>query len=346
MQFTVIVPIYKVEEYLERCVDSILNQTFSDFEVILVDDGSPDRCPQICDEYEKKDKRVRVIHKPNGGLVSARNAGIFAAKGDYITYVDGDDWVKPNLLQFVHDRIAESTDPVDMIIFSAEKVYSGHTEPMSNQVEAGWYNRERLEKVIFPYLLIKWRDDGSVGHMVQGFTWNKPCRRELQVEHYVRDERIRMFTDEPLTYECLLNCQNVYICDEPLYLYNQCNFNSILALGKKNYLTRSFGYLVAYMQERLKGYSPVIDRQLIEYPIRLITRTAKQKIQTEASFRQAVKSIRTGLKESGMLQYIHLKDVPWNSKKLMLLLFKMHLFTPGMLLCAIKVRKEREKAKN
>ena len=103
MQFSVIVPIFKVEDYIERCIDSILAQTFTDFEVILVDDGSPDRCPQICDEYEKKDQRIRVIHKPNGGLVSARNAGIFAAKGDYITYVDGDDWIKPGLLQFVHE---------------------------------------------------------------------------------------------------------------------------------------------------------------------------------------------------------------------------------------------------
>ena len=133
MQFTVIVPIYKVEEYLERCIDSILCQTFTDFELLLVDDGSPDRCPQICDDYAKKDDRIRVIHKPNGGLISARNAGILAARGDFITYVDGDDWIKPQLLQFVHDRIAESSEPVDMIIFSAEKIFSDRSEPMSNR---------------------------------------------------------------------------------------------------------------------------------------------------------------------------------------------------------------------
>ena len=86
---SVIVPVYKVEQYLHRCVDSILAQTYTDFELLLVDDGSPDGCPQICDAYSREDPRVRVIHKSNGGLISARNAGIHAAKGDYVCIVDG-----------------------------------------------------------------------------------------------------------------------------------------------------------------------------------------------------------------------------------------------------------------
>ena len=343
MLFTVIVPIYNVEKYLEKCIDSILNQTFTDFEVLLVDDGSTDRCPQICDAYEKKDHRVRVIHKTNGGVVSTRNAGILAAKGDYITYVDGDDWVKPGLLQFVHDRIAESSKQVDMVIFSAEKVFEDHLERMDNRIAEGWYDRERLEKEVFKNLIVKWENAGPAVHMIEGFTWNKPCRRELQQAYYVRDERIRMFTDEPLTYECLLNCQNVYICNEPLYMYNQTNVNSILALGKKNYLSESFSYLVAYMQDHLKGYGPDIERQLINYPVHLITRTVKQKLQVEPSFRQTVKSVKKGLKESGMLRYIPLRRMPKNLKFLFILLLKLHLYTPAVLLCAVKVRKEKKK---
>lgn len=88
---SVIVPIYNVEPYLHRCVDSVLEQTFADFELILVDDGSPDNCGAICDEYATKDGRVRVIHKENGGLSSARNAGIEAAAGEFILFVDADD---------------------------------------------------------------------------------------------------------------------------------------------------------------------------------------------------------------------------------------------------------------
>ena len=88
---SVIVPVYKVEPYLRRCVDSILAQTYQDLEVILVDDGSPDNCPEICDEYAAQDERIKVIHKANGGLSSARNAGLDAASGDWVSFIDSDD---------------------------------------------------------------------------------------------------------------------------------------------------------------------------------------------------------------------------------------------------------------
>lgn len=96
---SIIVPVYKVERYLSRCVDSILHQTFRDFELILVDDGSPDGCPALCEQYAKKDARVRVLHQKNGGLSAARNAGIEAAKAPHIAFVDSDDMIKPDMLQ-------------------------------------------------------------------------------------------------------------------------------------------------------------------------------------------------------------------------------------------------------
>lgn len=106
-EISVIVPVYKVEPYLRRCVDSILNQTFTDFELILVDDGSPDNCPAICDEYAEKDKRVRVIHKENGGLSSARNAGIdlaFASSDSrWLSFIDSDDWVHETYLKVLYE---------------------------------------------------------------------------------------------------------------------------------------------------------------------------------------------------------------------------------------------------
>ena len=98
---SVIVPVYNVEAYLKRCVDSVLGQTYTDFELILVDDGSPDNCPAICDEYAQKDSRIKVIHQQNGGLSAARNAGLDIATGDYVCFLDGDDHVKENLLETV-----------------------------------------------------------------------------------------------------------------------------------------------------------------------------------------------------------------------------------------------------
>lgn len=106
MMISVIVPVYKVEPYLRRCVDSVLNQTYTDLELILVDDGSPDNCGAICDEYAAADSRVRVIHKDNGGVSSARNMGLDAARGEFVAFLDSDDWYHPQALELWH-RAAE-----------------------------------------------------------------------------------------------------------------------------------------------------------------------------------------------------------------------------------------------
>lgn len=102
---SVIVPVYKVEEYLDECVQSLVNQTYSNLEIILVDDGSPDKCPQMCDEWGKKDSRIRVIHKPNGGLSSARNVGLDVAQGDYISFIDSDDYVDSLMYERLYEGI-------------------------------------------------------------------------------------------------------------------------------------------------------------------------------------------------------------------------------------------------
>ena len=122
IKFSVIVPIYKVEKYLRQCVESILAQTYRNIEVILVDDGSPDACPQICDEYEKKDDRVIVIHKANGGLSDARNAGIKRAQGNYLMFLDSDDnWQNEYVLEKIAARI-QLTD-AEVLSFSYKDYY-------------------------------------------------------------------------------------------------------------------------------------------------------------------------------------------------------------------------------
>ncbi len=112
MKFSIIVPIYNVEKYLDDCVKSILNQKFTDFELILVDDGSPDNCGAMCDDYAKTDERVKVIHKPNGGLADARNAGLDEAKGEYIIFIDSDDGMEgDNALSIINDAIEKYNTP-------------------------------------------------------------------------------------------------------------------------------------------------------------------------------------------------------------------------------------------
>ena len=337
---SVIVPVYNVEKYLRKCVDSILNQTYTDFELLLVDDGSTDECPQICDDYAACDPRVRVIHKPNGGLISARNKGIFAARGDYVCILDGDDWALENMLQFIHDTVSGSPELPDMVLFAAHNVYADHMEDTLNNVPEGYYNRERLEKEIFPYLLMDTRTGLHPGR-IQAHTWDKAFRRELLVGHYTRDERIRVFTDVPMTYECLLHCQYVYICNEPLYMYNKTNEDSIRARSRENLLTKSFGYLVAYMREHMSGLTPTIGRQLNEYAAMLIIRTGKWRVQTDSSLREAARHMKQGLHESGMLSFVSARDLPRKAGAVILLL-KMHLVMPAVLLCAARVRQEKK----
>ena len=125
MKFSIIVPVYKVEKYLHDCVESILRQTYQNFEIILVDDGSPDCCPLICDNYAKIDGRIIVCHKTNGGLSSARNAGIDLASGDYLIFVDSDDWIENNALMNFNDLL--SKNPVDLLMTVKTSAYEDKT---------------------------------------------------------------------------------------------------------------------------------------------------------------------------------------------------------------------------
>lgn len=114
---SVIVPIYKVERYLNACVDSIVNQTYSNLEIILVDDGSPDRCPEICDEYARHDNRIKVIHQENGGLSAARNSGIDVARGEFLTFIDSDDFVAKNYVELLYDGMLKFDADISIASF-------------------------------------------------------------------------------------------------------------------------------------------------------------------------------------------------------------------------------------
>ena len=338
---SVIVPVYKVEKYLRRCVDSILSQTYKDFELLLVDDGSPDGCPQICDEYAAIDPRVRVIHKSNGGLISARNAGILAAKGDYVCIVDGDDWALDHMLQFIHETVSQSSVPLDMVLFAANNVYEDHLEETLNNVQEGYYDKTRLEKEIFPYLLTDTRNGLQVG-VIQAHTWDKAFHRELLLKHYTHEERIRVFTDVPMTYECLLYSQNVYICNERLYMYNKTNEDSIRARSRENLLTKSFNYLIAYMNGHMRGLGPAIDRQMNEYAAMLIIRTGKWRAETDSSLREAARHLKEGLQESKMLSFVSERELP-RKAGIVIKLLKLGQYFPAILLCAARVRQQERK---
>ena len=134
---TVIIPIYQVEKYLSNCVNSVLQQTYGNLEIILVDDGSIDRCPQICDEFAEKDKRIKVIHKTNGGLSDARNAGLDICKGKYITFIDSDDYVSQNYIELLYNALTSNRADVSMVdLVNVQENTSYCTDSVRGDVKA------------------------------------------------------------------------------------------------------------------------------------------------------------------------------------------------------------------
>ena len=129
---SVIVPVYKSEKYLDKCVESIVNQTYKNLEIILVDDGSPDNCPQICDEWAKRDSRIKAIHKENGGVSSARNAGLDNSSGEYIGFVDGDDFIENDFYEFLYDNLAENSADISFCSFKTLDEKTGEYAQSNN----------------------------------------------------------------------------------------------------------------------------------------------------------------------------------------------------------------------
>ena len=215
MLFSLIVPVYNVAAYLPKCMESIRRQDFTDYEVILVDDGSPDRCGELCDRYGARDRRVRVIHKENGGLVSARQAGMSVASGDYIVHVDGDDWVAPDLLERAH-RAIQTHDP-DVVSFPAVSMDGDVPGPrIEEPVPEGLYDRQRILREIWPQALMA----PDMGHMCY-YQWGKAFRRTLVLPFQMAvDPRISLGEDVTCLMPTYLAAERVVVCGgPPAYCY-------------------------------------------------------------------------------------------------------------------------------
>lgn len=231
-KISVIVPIYNVENYLEKCISSILAQSYTNLEILLVDDGSTDSCSKICDNFANLDSRIIVIHKKNGGLSDARNVGIESSTGDYILFVDGDDYVSVDLCGVLLENLLNSDSDISICNF-----YWKYKSQMQIDVlpvsEGGiLYKEEILEKTFVP---------NSVTMIV---AWNKLYRRSL----FFTKERIRypigiLHEDEFTTFRLLYTAKKIILVDRPLYYYVQ----------RKNSITSSFN------ERNIKDYSEVVS---------------------------------------------------------------------------------------
>lgn len=203
-KITVVVPVYNVENYLDRCVKSICNQTYTNLEIILVDDGSTDNCPTMCDSYAREDYRIKVIHKRNGGLSDARNAGIDIATGKYISFVDSDDYIETNYLEVLYYLIKKYNSKISMVDiirrFDNGKVINNST-----------YEEFKMsQKEFFKKMLYGERDlDNSASAKLYDLTLFKDIKYPIG----------RLYEDTATTYKIILKCNIIPVKSEPLYCY-------------------------------------------------------------------------------------------------------------------------------
>lgn len=305
--FSVIIPVYNSERYLARCVDSVLGQTYRDFELILVDDGSADGCPAICDGYAEQDSRVRVVHKlKNEGLVSARNTGIRNAHGKYVCYVDSDDWVEICWLETVEGYIREFFEP-DMLLFGVVHEYETYSQKILVRLESGYYDKARLLENVYPNMMADTRERSLQG-MVTPTAWDKIYKRGLLTEHYCRDERISLMEDTSFTYECLYSAASVYICGECLYHYNRCNNESMSIQYYEDFLTRC-RYALRYMERRLSG-EPQLNVQLNSVKAVAVIQAMVGEVQEGPNMRSVIRRIKANREMGSMLRECRLRGVP------------------------------------
>lgn len=212
---SVIVPVYKVPQYLNQCVNSIVNQTYQNLEIILVDDGSPDHCPAMCDEWAEKDPRISVIHKENGGLSDARNAGLDVASGEYIAFVDSDDWIAPDMYERLYQRLTE--DHSDMAACGVEMVWEAGTgSRMLTRPGSRVLEREEAMRAIIEESWLK-----------------QPVWYKLYKTALVRDIPFpigKCHEDVFWSYQAVGAANRVSVFDSPCYFYRQRS-NSIMGVG-------------------------------------------------------------------------------------------------------------------
>lgn len=207
---SIIVPVYKAEKYLHKCVDSLLAQTFADFEILLVDDGSPDASGKICDEYAEKDRRVRVFHKENGGVSSARNHGLDMATGEWIMFVDADDWLNADTLQFC----LTDADRFEIIRFDMNVIHSQIYTAIGNSINEKWSYDDYFAKIVSRETTLA--------------VWCGLYKRALFTHNMRFNTAFSMGEDWLVLYSLMKVASNVKLLANQLYNYNLTNEGSAI----------------------------------------------------------------------------------------------------------------------
>ena len=323
--FSIIVPVYKSEKYLRECIDSILAQTCGEFELILVDDGSPDTCPRICDEYALRDSRIKVVHKPNGGSVSARKAGVQAASGEYLCFADGDDFILPDMLE----RYKTALEHSDADVLCAGYIeYSGDAPAaqVRPKIPAGIYDKAALRERIYPEMLSQGRffGFGIVPSLCCKCFRTEPCRRVMESV----PEALSLGDDAAVTYPCLLEAGLVQVLDYCGYCYRQ-NPESMT----HSYDGRLYGRLrelALHMQAVAQKYGGNLGKQTDEYTAYLfiLAKNNELRYRKDGSFLQRRRALTEYLRDEALLSPLRRVKIRPSGMLLTLLCMRLRLLLP------------------
>lgn len=297
MQFSIIIPVYNVERYLVECLDSIKNQTHTEFECILVDDGATDESGKICDDYANADKRFRVIHQGNGGAASARKKGLSAAVGDFIYCVDSDDFLELDALEEAH-KIIEEYPGLDIVCFGMNDFHEGKKTLFAKCDDVGYLHGDSL-KAVFEKLL---RDENG-----EYFSWslaNKIIRKELFLQHQNSiDDRIRIGEDMCVSVSCVFYANAVYVIDKPLYNYRR-NSSSVSKKRTEGFPWEDVELRAEYFKKVLPLEKHHFYEQLCRSTVHSLFSVAASHLQTKKPYKQVKKDILEHLSKPIYKEYI------------------------------------------
>ena len=259
---SIIVPVFNAEKYLVQCIDSLINQTYINLEILLIDDGSADNSGKICDEYAKLDNRIKVIHKNNGGVSSARNFGLDIEKGEYITFIDSDDFVAPN---YCEELILNMTSDIDMVVLGLKKFSNEKCTLIPHRMKSGIYNWEQLSEFVI--------DDGSMS----GFTLHSACA-VLFKRQIIIDNKLLFHPDIRYNEDGLFCTQYFFCCQKNIYVdYKNAIYyyrtNPISATHTSNPLSSHYLDSMDKIQKILQSYNDSYQNIAIQLTRRLVSTT-------------------------------------------------------------------------
>lgn len=304
---SIIIPVYNTGDYLACCIDSILAQTYTDYELILVDDGSTDGSSKRCDEYAASDSRIRCLHQPNSGHTAARQQGYLASRGEYVTFVDSDDWVRADMYDKMC-RAAQDT-PADILICSYIAAAPDKEILCKNHFSSGFYDKSRLEKEVYPYMIYS-GDFFTYG--IAPSLCNKIFRRSLLKEHLFHVPHDVMIGEDGLaSYSCILEAESLCFFDEAFYYYRSNagsvshlripyrrlyenhklfdTYGQIINFSKYPYMEKQVDYYIVY--QCLLTFIPVFRDMLTN------SQDFRQSFMEECSYppiRKAFRTVATG----------------------------------------------------